>query len=365
MLDYILNGAGFGSVAQRLLSTDFNPAVMRPWVFNGRSYITLPKRDPRSGEVCRNSDGTIKMYAQPVNNAAALLRKEEWLQYDTAIQRVVKPKLRIFGDLRAAGLSYTIPNGMGKTVLQYQTMGDITPATISMDGVRESESDRPEFDLRNLPLPITHKDFSLTLRELATSRNSGAPLDTTMAEMAARRVAEEVDSLTLGTTGTFSYGGGTIYGFTNFPQRNTYAMMIPTNPAWTPKTAVDQVIAMKAMATTDLYEGPYVLYVSPLWGAYLDADYPANNGTGTLRMRIMQINGISEIREISGLTGYRMMLVQLTSDVAQAVVGMDVTTLQWEEKGGMELHFKVMCIMVPRLRYDNKGNTGIVDAVAA
>ena len=55
-----------------------------------------------------------------------------------------------------------------------------------------------------------------------------------------------------------------------------------------------------------------------------------------------------------------MLLVQMTSDVVRAVKGMQITTVQWESHGGMMLNFKVMCIMVPQIRADHNGNTGLV-----
>jgi len=57
--------------------------------------------------------------------------------------------------------------------------------------------------------------------------------------------------------------------------------------------------------------------------------------------------------------------VQQTSDVIREVVGMDITTVQWEEEGGMRLNFKVMAILVPQLRADFNGNTGIVHGSTA
>jgi hypothetical protein len=54
----------------------------------------------------------------------------------------------------------------------------------------------------------------------------------------------------------------------------------------------------------------------------------------------------------------------MTSDVIRMVIGMDVTTVQWETMGGMRLHFKVMAIMVPQLRADYNSNTGIVHGTA-
>jgi hypothetical protein len=55
-----------------------------------------------------------------------------------------------------------------------------------------------------------------------------------------------------------------------------------------------------------------------------------------------------------------MILVQMTADVARAVTGMDITTVQWETNGGMRVNFKVMCIKVPQIRSDFNGATGIL-----
>jgi hypothetical protein len=55
----------------------------------------------------------------------------------------------------------------------------------------------------------------------------------------------------------------------------------------------------------------------------------------------------------------------MTSDVARAINGMDITTVQWETQGGMRVNFKVMAIQVPQIRSDFNGRTGIVHATTA
>src|SRR5690606_24498431 len=175
MLDFIMNGQPFGSVANALMANDFDINYMRPYSDNkGRgTYVTVVENGkPRS---------------RLISNAPATLRRDDWKLIDEAVIRTAKPRLRAFADLRARGLQMIIPDGMGKTVLEYQTMSDISAATISMDPIRESESDRPEFETGSLPLPVIHKDFYYTARQIRASRNGGSPLDTTTAEMATER----------------------------------------------------------------------------------------------------------------------------------------------------------------------------------
>lgn len=361
-MDFVMNGQGSGDVAKRLLQYGGDPGCLRPWIGrDGQSYITV-------------NTGRVDDKGQPigqniVTNTVATLRKDEWVLLDEAIIRVAKPRLRAWADLMSRGLRYGIPNGMAKTVLQYQNLSDITPATISMDGLRESDRDRPVFDLANLPLPIIHKDFSFSARELMVSRTtsnfmSGGPsaaLDTTTAELAARRVAEEVEKLLLGVSAAYVFGGGTVYGYTNFPSRATKSMTAPTgsNQAVT----LAEVLDMKKKSKAMYHFGPWMLYTSVDWDEYLDTDYILTGGnvaTQTLRERLERVDGIVGVMTLDYLPAKTMVLVQMTPDVARGVVGMDFTTVDWASFGGMQMNFKIMCIMVPQLRADQNGNTGVV-----
>ena len=173
-----------------------------------------------------------------------------------------------------------------------------------------------------------------------------------------------VEQLTLGVASSYAYGGGTIYGYTNLLGRLTAAMTLPTAVGWTGATTVGEILTMRGQSTAAFHYGPWVLYNSPNWDNYLDNDYSTAKGDNTLRDRLKKIEGIEDVRTLDYLTAYQMVLVQMTSDVARLVIGADITTVQWETQGGMQLNFKVMCIMVPQLRTDYNGNTGIVHGTA-
>lgn len=350
-MDFILNGQAQGSVASVLMQNNFDVRALRPYIGeDGRSYITTLNK----------STGKL----EPVLcNTQATLRFLDWKLLDSAIVKAAKPRLRFVGDLRAAGLTFNIPNGMSKTVLETETQSDISGASVSMDGLREGNRDRPTFELKNLPLPIIHKDFSYSARQVMASRNGGSPLDTTTAELAARRVAETAEQLALGTYGSYSYGGGLIYGITNFPDRITYALSSYLASSWVPSKFLKDVLAMKSASQAKFHFGPWILYVSQDWDQILDNDYLLTGGVvavQTLRERVKKIEGIQDVRTLDYLPAHTVVLVQQTTDVVREVMGMDITTLQWESQGGMQLNFKVMAIMVPQVRSDNNGNTGIV-----
>lgn len=350
-VDFILNGQAHGDVASRLLRSDFDLNTCRMWLDDkGRTKMTV-----RNG-----NKNTVRI----VRNANATLRKDEWIDIDRAVIEQYNVRMRAVQDLVSRGLTKTVPNGMGTTILQHQTESDITDAIISMSPTRMSDRDRVVMDLTSLPLPIIHKNFSYDIREIAVSRKNGVGIDVRHAAKASRKVLETVEKLLLGLAGTYAYGGGNVYGYTNYPNRNTKVITAPTASGWSPATLISEVLAMIQQLDDDQRDGPIVLYVSTAWSPYLDDDYSAAKGDLTLRDRLKKIDGIEDVRTIKRLTNYDMVGVQMDSDTVQMVIGMPLTTLQWEEKGGMEAHFKVMTIMVPQLFKDFADSCGIIHAAA-
>jgi len=355
-----------GNWARRLLDNELDVGCMRPYVGkSGRTYITR--------NYCAGWDPKTRspiMKARPImtqNDTNATLRTLDWYQLDEAVVKQAKQRMRASKDLREAGLVYMLPNGIAKTVLQFQQQSDITGATMSMDGLRQSESDRPVFTTVNFPIPIIHKDFQFPLRQVLASRTGYSPLDTTTAELAGRRVAEQVEQLVLGTTSSsllgqssYQWGGGTIQGYMNFSSRLTYTIVQPTAAGWIPQNTVDDILNMKKLSQQSNHFGPWMLYFGLGWDPYMDDDYKPTYNDMTLRQRIREIDGIIDARTVDYIPNMSLIMVQQTTDVVRLVIGMDITTVQWESHGGMQLNFKVMCVMIPQLRTDASGQTGIV-----
>ena len=342
-----------GGVAQRLIATNGDVRALRPFIgTDGRTYITI------NGE-----NGKTK--AVPIHNTEASLRKDDWKLLDEAIIKAAKQRLKLVADLRSQGLTYSVPNGMGKTILESENVGDIGDASVSMDGIRQGANDRPIFDLVGLPLPIVHKDFSFSARQIAASRNGGSPLDTTTAELAARKCAEQVEKMSIGTASDYTYGGYTIQGITSYDKRITRTLTSPTASGWTPATTLTEVLAMKQDSMDAYHYGPWSLYVSSAWDQYLDRDYSSSYPGVTLRSRLAMLNNIDEVKTLDYMDSYDMALVQKTTDTVRIVIGMEFVTVQWETQGGMLQNFKVMGIQVPQCRADQNDNCGIVHGSVA
>src|SRR5690606_33562787 len=98
---------------------------------------------------------------------------------------------------------------IGSLLRVTERLSDFDEADVSFDGDTDPTSDRPNFEKDVVPVPVIAKDFRLNWRQLAASRERGDPLDTTGAELAARKVRDRLQKLiTLGLAAGGPTGGG-------------------------------------------------------------------------------------------------------------------------------------------------------------
>jgi len=352
-----------GDVARQILSNNrLDAGMMKPFVGeDGQAYVTVYKGgNPKS----------IQSYATiPVTHAT--LRRDEWKALDDAVLKVAEARLGGIQDLISRGLVYTIGNGMGSTVLEYHDVSDALEAELTMDGVNRSKGDRPAFGTNYLPLPIIHADYEINERVLQASRKLGQPLDTTLAERAARKVQEKLEKM-LFQDETYTFGGGTIYSYLNHPSRNQ--VDLSSYGAWddsatTAKNIIDLVLAMKQASIDAHHYGPWMLYIPTKYETVLDEDYDTSTPGTTIRERIKKISGILDIRMVDYLydseestNADNVLLVQMTNDVVRLVQGMGIQNVEWSTEGKLVHRYKVMTIQVPQIRADYNGNCGIVHA---
>lgn len=377
--DFVLNGRSHGEIGGVMSAIRFDPGLKRPYIDErGNHCVTVntgrTKFDEKTGLLLPIYEK--KLVAEyvangtmPPTNNATTLRKDEWIMFDQAVLRATRQRLRAWNDLISSGNVFSL-NGMSKTILEHERMTDVGEAMVDMDGIAEGNSDRPLFQLEAVPLPITHSSFTFSSREVAVSRNIGSSLDVTMAEMAGRRIAEKIEKTLIGGDTGITYGATTpydntptVYGYTNHPDRIQATSSVTTPTSTNSSTTLAEVLALIDLAKAQGFFGPYMLYTTNDWDQFMDNDYGKTAGTPganaaygfapamTLRDRLRRIDDIMDVRRLDFWTDTTaLLLVQMTSDVVRAVNGMDVTTVQWETKGGMQLNFKVMAIKVPQIR---------------
>lgn len=378
-----VGGKSYGEVANRIGDESYQLGLQRPfWLQKGvghkRECVTInvgSKFNEEKGIIEPIEKTILRSQAESRGlitvNAATSLRKQEWQLLDLVVLKVARERLIAWNDLSAAN-TFGGFDGMSKSMLEWETMSDPGEAIIDMDGITEGRADSPTYQLEGLPLPITHCSFWYSDRNLRISRGTGTPLDVTSAESCARRVAESIEKQVIGIDVGLNYGVTAdygqvpkVYGYITHPQRNTKTdVTVPTgsNAAVT----VGEVLEIIQTLAGDNMFGPFTVYHSTDWDEFMDDDYVAASPQNTLRERLVKISQISAVKRLDFLTNtFTLVFVQMTSNVARAVNGMEMTTVQWPEKGGAQQNFKVMTIKVPQIRADNSGQSGIMQATTA
>lgn len=362
-VDLIYNGQAQGEVANTLNTNGrLDTHAMRPWIGkDGNAYVQV---------YTGGNPKDLKSYAVRRINTNATLRRDEWKLLDAAIMKIAEYRLGGVQDLTSRGLVYPLGNAMGTTVLEWHDVGDALSAEMTMDGVTRAKNDAPKFQHNYLPIPIIHADYEINTRMLAVSRNMGNGIDTTLAERAARRVAEKLENLFFTDT-SYSWGDkdsrtrNSIYSYLNHPDRNTISGLV----AWdasskTGKDIIADVLAMKQKSIDNYFYGPWQLYIPTSYETVLDDDYVGSNPdtapNTTIRERILKIAGISGIKVVDTLPADNIIMVQMTSDVVRLVQGMGLRNVEWTTEGKFIHKYKVMTIQVPQIRSDQNGRTGIV-----
>lgn len=403
-VEMLMPGAQAGEIGGDLERFRFDPGYRRPYVapagkfkgqkvvsvFSGQTKVVQNKEDGKTYNKPINVEVPVSRLIQngtwtPIYNAS-ILRPEQWREIDRRVYTATRQRLRGWSDLLGAS-SYTIPNAMGKLTLEYYAIDDVGEAVLDMDALTPARNFRPSQKLRSMPLPIIHSDFSFSQRELMVSRSGGGSgLNLQLAEMAGFKIGEMIEKMLFGIEGSgFQYGtisnglyahdgNSQLYGYLNHPNRLASATL-PVPDGTNGQEIVDKVIQMREALYANGYFGPFIVYHSTDWDRWLDQDYVWNetnganwaygvNPTMTLRDRIKKIGGIMDVRRVDYLTpaashAYTLLMVQMTSDVVQAINGMPITTVMWETMGGFEVNFKVLCIQLARFIFDFNGKMGV------
>jgi uncharacterized linocin/CFP29 family protein len=286
----------------------------------------------------------------------AVLRHEEWLELDAALVNVALPRLRIVEDLRAAGLVHNL-GGLGTIMSGYEKASDISAADVSMDGLAQSENDTIDFSEVQIPVPITHKDYRINLRKLMASRALGESIDTMTLRAATRQVAEQLEDMVFNGVSSINVNGQTIYGLTNEPNANTLSGSDWGTIGNIYSDCMNAVAALEA----DNFFGPYDMYVATTQFGQMRAIYSDGSRESAYERVLRGIPQIRSIRVSDSLTAGTAVMFEMRSDVIDLAIAQDIVHIEWETKGGWVMWNKVYAVMVPRVKSDYDGRSGILN----
>lgn len=290
---------------------------------------------------------------------AAVLRENEWREYDQAVTDIARGRFSLVSDLMGRGLRRKLDKPLATMSMSWDRIGDMDDAQIDMTGEAMDNRDRLEFGQDSMPIPLIHKGFRLNIRHLMASRERGVGLDVRHAEVAAIKVVQTIEKMFL--YGNFSAGlnNGRVYGVTTYPYRVTGALTVD----WRNATALqifNDVNAMVEALEAKAQFGPYMLYIPRTYAPVLRKDYDRTTSVGTSVMkRLKEIDGLVDIKTNIYLPDNNVVLLNLASETCEVLDGIQPRMIEWQTNGGMTSLFKVIAIMLPRIKRDALDQTGI------
>jgi len=288
------------------------------------------------------------------NNAA--ISEDAWVKMDTKFIEANRDALVGIADLKSRGLDFSLgSNGYAITELKYEEMSGELEASISMDGKAKADDNDPDFVMKTLPLPITSVAWEIGSRLLASSKNSGIPLDTIKATMGAVAMAEKSEEILFKGLSE-KYSGNGIVGYTTSPNRATGSLTGDWASA-TPANILIDVLAMVQDSLDMKNTKGHILYLPLSYQTAMMTDYSVESGI-TIEERIKKIPQIIDVKYSANVVA-EVLLVAMDEARVRTVTGALPTILSWSEGSKVSSEFYGFEILVPNIR-DIAGQSAIV-----
>jgi hypothetical protein len=342
-------------------------------MFDGMRFSAANPKSPIAGALLRSLEQSGEL-SIPGLRALSPLSDKAQVMVDKAVVEVGLERLQFAADIMAAGLSYSLPDPLSVTQLEWEEINKVGTAQRTMSPSARGENQLPDRKIHRLPIYLTTDDFSIGIRTLKMSQRVGTPLDTSLIKQATRRVNESIEDACINGATTLDgqalvVGGYDAPGLLNAPNANTGSLTVDWTAANVvgttgPAMVTDVLAGITALQADNKY-GPYNLYLSTEAGNVIEGDFKVNT-SDTIRQRLERIQAGGRPLKVQvvdrmphAATGTQMVIVQMTSDVVEIVNGQPPTVIPWTSLDGFTLYWLVMAIMVPRFRSDYDGKSGV------
>lgn len=290
----------------------------------------------------------------------APLPKDAQELIDRAVVQVGLDRLVLVSDLLAEGLTFPVPDPLSVMEVTWENEALIGHAIRTMQPSARGERQLPDRKIERIPIYATIDDFSFDARLLRASQRAGTPIDVSMVSQATRRVNEAIEDSAFNGAG-ITVTGNDAPGVLNHPGVNTETL----TASWDTATGAQMLGDVLDMADTlrDVRRfGPYNLYVPTSYGNALNDDFKAESDK-TIRMRLEELSYGGRnlrVRVADMLPDDTVCMLQMTSDIVDMITGQQPTAVSWQDGPGWQRFFAIIAFMIPRVKVDYDGNSGIV-----
>jgi hypothetical protein len=303
-------------------------------------------------------------------NAAAVLPRDAWMEFDTTTQRVMRDD---GGNVFMTDLmALAKPLNIGKLVHMGRVSSDsANPVVRSMTGQVPVPMDKVTYAYRGTPVPIFQDGFGREWREwnTLTSENFDALADDQ--EAALDKINRDQADYVLDGDATIVFQGYTGYGIRTNPLSKAINLgsagggaNIDLSAIGTTSDAIDNFFTqtLGAMLDANLIAGAVNIYVSPQIWRNLLRPYSGSAGFkgGTLLQQILNNPQIAKIERTFKLTGNAFFGFVPNSRYIRPLIGMAVnTTALTRLRPTDNYQFLNMGAMGLEIRADFNGKTGV------
>lgn len=322
----------------------------------------------------RTEEGHASLMNELLGNAASILPRDAWLEFDSITTRVMRDDGgNVFmSDLMALAK----PIHIGKLVHMTRIASDSSnPVVRSMSGQVPVALDKVVYDFRGTPIPIFADGYGREWREWNTFQSENFDALADDHEAALDKINRDQADYVLNGDANIKFQGYSATGIKTNPLSKSINLgsgaggaNIDLSSMATTSDAIDNFFTqtMGAMLDANLIAEAVNLYVSPEISRRLDAEYStsAQFKGGTLREHILKNSRINKIERTFKLSGNQFFGFVPKAKYIRPIIGMAVgTTAKTRIDPTDNYQFLNMGAMGLEIRADYSGKTGVFYSV--
>jgi hypothetical protein len=303
-------------------------------------------------------------------NAAAVLPRDAWQEFDTITQRVMRDD---GGNVYMSDLmSLAKPVNIGKLVHMTRVASDsANPVVRSMTGQVPVPMDKVTYNFRGTPVPIFQDGFGREWREWNTLQSENFDALADDQEAALDKINRDMADYVLDGDSTIVFQGYAATGIRTNPLSKAINLgsgaggaNIDLSASATTSDAIDGFFTrtLGAMLDANLISGPVNIYVSPEIYRNLLRSYSGSAGfkNGTLLQQVLTNPQIAKIEKTFKLSGNAFFGFVPNARYIRPIIGMAVnTTALTRLRPTDNYQFLNMGAMGLEVRADFNGKSGV------
>jgi uncharacterized linocin/CFP29 family protein len=277
------------------------------------------------------------------------------------IGQVALERLSLVKSLSDEGLVTPLANWLAIPQYGWNEASKSGVAQAGMVPGGQGEDSQPDMTPSFIPIYCQWETHTISIRDLAAAARAGYDIETNQMQQGVRRINEATEDYSI--YGGFQAAGGLkTYGLLTAPNRTVMnAIHDWDDPATTGVQKLNDIIAIRGALHAQHQYDPFNVVVGTTYSDSLDGDFKDLSSIST-RERLMEINGLNEIITADRFPANTVGVYTVNKNTIDLIVGQEITNVSWPTASPWSFTTTILQCMVPRVRNDYNGQSGIVIA---